>query len=137
MGPENAGAVEGTGSLRFTREEHLKGRNDIREVFGRGKRFGCRGAKLFVLKNDLPHNRICFTCSRGYGNAVERNRAKRLGREAYRHLRPRLSGGSDVILLVYPDSETADTAAAAARASGFARRFEQLSFLFTRAGLLR
>ncbi|MDR0455380.1 MAG: ribonuclease P protein component [Treponema sp.] len=110
---------------RFTREERLKRRNEIREVFDKGKRTGCRGAKLFVLKNNLCRSRICFTFSRGFGTAVERNRARRLGREAYRHLKPRLRCGYDLILLVYPeDSQT------------FAGRMEQLEYLFTRAGLL-
>jgi ribonuclease P protein component len=114
------------GSFRFKREEHLKGRNDIREVFGKGKRFGCRGAKLFVLKNKLPYNRICFTFSRGFGIAVERNHSRRLGREAYRNLKHRLRCGFDLILLVYP----------AVVDPGFNGRMEQLKYLFARAGLL-
>ena len=114
------------GSFRFRREEHLKGRDEIREVFSRGRRFGCRGAKLFVLKNSLSNNRICFTFSRGFGNAVQRNRARRLGREAYRLLRPRLLGGNDLVFLVYPETDAA-----------LSVRSEQLRFLFTKAGLLK
>jgi ribonuclease P protein component len=110
---------------RFRRAERLKRRNEIREVFDKGRRTGCRGAKLFVLRNNLPRNRICFTFSRGFGNAVKRNRARRLGREAYRNLKSRLQCGYDLILLFYPeDSQT------------FAGRREQLEYLFTRAGLL-
>jgi ribonuclease P protein component len=110
-------------------------------VFSRGKRFGCRGAKLFVLQNNLAYNRICFTFSRGFGNAVERNRARRLGREAYRLLRPRLRGGFDLILLVFPETAAApDTAnaraGAKAKAPGLATRSRQLEFLFSKAGLL-
>ena len=112
-------------SFRFRREEHLKKRNEIREVFGKGKRIGCRGAKLFVLKNKLPHNRICFTFPRGFGTAVERNRAKRFGREAYRNLKPRIRRGYDLILLVYPEDNAA-----------FTGRVEQMKHLFARAGLL-
>jgi ribonuclease P protein component len=78
------------------------------------------------LKNDLPRSRICFTFSRGFGNAVQRNRAKRLGREAFRLLRPRLSPGCDLILLIYPETEMA-----------LSRRSGQLEFLFTKAGLLK
>jgi len=113
-------------SLRFRRKEHLKGRNEIREVFGKGKRVGCQEAKLFVLKNNLPYNRICFSLSRGFGTAVKRNRAKRLGREAYRICKPRLRCGFDLILLVYPDN---------ARIT-LAGRMGQVKQLFSRAGLL-
>ena len=119
------------GSFRFGREERLKKRSEIREVFKKGKRYVsrgdavCPGAKLFVLKNSLPRNRICFTFSRGFGTAVMRNRAKRLGREAYRSLKPRLRRGNDLILLVYPDNDP-----------DLAGRKEQLRYLAAKAGLL-
>jgi ribonuclease P protein component len=109
----------------FQRNERLKGRNHIQAVFKQGKKFGCQGAKLFVLKNNLTTNRICFTFPRGFGNAVKRNRARRLGREAYRLLRPRLRIGYDLILLIFPET----------RAS-LATRTRQLEFLFSKAGLL-
>jgi len=117
-------------SFRFRREERLKGRNEIREVFGKGRRFGCRGAKLFLLKNGLPRNRVCFTFSRGFGTAVQRNRAKRVGRETYRGLKPRLRRGYDMVLLMYPD---------APEKQGSARRdyAGQLRYLFAKAGLLQ
>ena len=109
------------------REERLKKRGDIKKVFSRGKRLSCRGAKLFVLQNNLPYNRICFTFSRGFGNAVKRNRAKRLGREAYRSFKPQLNGGHDMVLLVYPEDAGAT----------FARRVEQLRILLGKAGVLQ
>jgi len=136
--------LEGEGSFRFRRNEHLKGRKEIREVFNKGKQFYCRGAKLFVLKNNLPDNRICFTfskvskrnqTSKGNSvskgnvvsrNAVVRNRARRLGREAYRLMKSRLSGGNDFILLVYPEAENT-----------LSGRTRQLESLFSKAGLLR
>jgi ribonuclease P protein component len=103
----------------------LREKGRIREVFNRGRSLGAQGAKLFALKNDLEYNRICFALPRKFGNAVERNRARRLGREAYRQLRPRLRGGFDLVLLVYP------------KGADFARRMEQLQFLSAKAGLLR
>jgi len=115
------------GSFRFRREEHLKGRKEIREVFGKGKRYSCHGAKLYVLKNDLPFNRICFTFSRNFGNAVSRNRARRLGREAFRLMKDRFTVGFDLILLVtagLPDAVLFD-------------RIRQLESLFSKAGLLK
>ncbi|MDR2479039.1 MAG: ribonuclease P protein component [Treponema sp.] len=142
-----AGGGTAGASFRFRPEEHLKGRIEIRDVFRRGKQFCCRGAKLFVLKNSVSHNRICFTFSRGFGNAVARNRARRLGREAYRHLRPSLRGGHDLILLMYSEAPAVSTlftgkeSGAAARGkfpkSGFAARMEQQRYLFFKAGLLQ
>jgi ribonuclease P protein component len=113
------------GFFCFKREEHLKGRKEIREVFGKGKHFSCRGAKLFVLENNLPQNRICFTFQRGFGNAVAKNRAKRLSREAFRLMKNRIYGGYDLILLIFPETETT-----------LSDRVKQLDSLFYKAGLL-
>jgi ribonuclease P protein component len=88
---------------------------------------------LFTLPNDLVYNRICFALPRKFGNAVARNRARRLSREAYRHIRPRLRGGFDAVLLVYPGEGAEDIQ----RAANFASRMRQLQFLFAKAGLLR
>ena len=111
------------GKLVFPPKERLKGRNEIRDVFNRKKMVYCPGARLFILENGLPHNRIAFTFSRKFGNAVERNRARRLGREAYRRLRQELKPGYDLVLLVYPGCDD------------FNLRVEQLRELLNRAGL--
>jgi ribonuclease P protein component len=110
--------------FRFRRKERLKGRDEIRNVFKRGKVVSCPGAKLFILKNELPHNRIAFTFARKFGNAVERNRARRLSREAYRLLRNTLKPGFDLVLLIYPGKDV------------FTIRMEQLGILFSRAGMI-
>jgi len=117
--------VEATGvkKFRFRREERLKKRADIQGVFRRGKSVASRGAKLFFLANGLSRCRIAFTFSRKFGNAVARNRARRLGREAYRLRSGLLKAGYDLVLLVYPGG--VDT---------LAERRRQLDTLFERAG---
>jgi ribonuclease P protein component len=137
---ENTPLKGDKGSFRFKREEHLKRRKEIQGVFNKGKRFGVRGVRLLVLKNDLPRNRICFSFPRGFGNAVKRNRSKRLSREAFRLLKPRLDTGYDLILLVYPEEkaqalQTADVSALSKKATLHSRGL-QLEILFTKAGLL-
>jgi ribonuclease P protein component len=109
----------------FPRTERLKKRADIRLVMKKGRRVTEYGAKLFYRENNLPYNRIAFTFARKFGNAVERNRARRLGRESYRHLRSGLPAGWDFVLLVYPGESTFD------------RRLIQLQKLIGRAGLER
>ena len=107
----------------FRRHEHLKEQDAIRKVFRQGKAFACRGAKLFVFPNALAHNRIVFTFTRKFGTAVARNRARRMGREAYRLMRNSLKTGFDLALLVYPGRDFLD------------ERTEQLATLFSRAAL--
>ncbi|MDR0562963.1 MAG: ribonuclease P protein component [Spirochaetaceae bacterium] len=110
-------------SFRFPREERLKKRENIREVFKKGRCAACSGAKLFFIPNGLPRNRISFTFSRKFGNAVARNRARRLGREAYRRIRFALKPGYDMVLLVYPGGDA------------FQDRLDQLNLLCVKAGL--
>jgi ribonuclease P protein component len=111
----------------------LRGKNEIREVFSRGRSFGCQGAKLFVLPNGLDDNRVCFALPRKFGNAVERNRARRLCREVYRHIRPRLKGGYDVVVLIYPAGGGGREASRGPEK--IQARREQLKILFSKAGL--
>ena len=109
---------------RFPRKERLKGRDEIREVFSRRKGVSCSGARLLTLRNGLQYNRIAFTFSRKFGNAVERNYSRRLSREVYRQLRSELEKGYDLVLLVYPGRDS------------LSARMGQLRELFSRAGLL-
>jgi ribonuclease P protein component len=115
--------------FRFRREERLKKREDIRRVFKQGRFVSCTLAKLFVIRNELPYNRIVFTFARKFGGAVERNRARRLSREAYRLLRNALEPGFDLVLLLYPKGD--------AGGDSFHNRTEQLKILFRKAALLR
>jgi len=108
---------------RFTRNDRLKGRTEIRAVFARGRKVSCPGAKLFYIDNGLKVTRIAFTFARNFGNAVERNHSRRLSREAYRLMKVCPRKGLDLVLLVYPDGDI------------YAFRVHQLEVLFTKAGL--
>jgi ribonuclease P protein component len=90
---------------RFRPRERIKRRAEISRVFKKGRSVSCFGARLFFLSNGLAYNRIVITFARKYGNAVKRNRARRLSREAYRFMKDTLKTGYDLVLLVYPRSE--------------------------------
>jgi len=127
-----AGAVSGiaAGGARFRRHEHLKRRVDIARVFKKGRVASCPGIKLFFLVNGLANNRIVITFARKYGNAVQRNRARRLSREAYRLMKGELEPGYDLVLLLCaPVGEF--------KRGSLAERNEQLKTLFEKAGMRR
>jgi ribonuclease P protein component len=64
---------------------HLRFSNEIRRVYAGGKRFNGKFVTVFALPNDLSLHRLGITASRkAVGNSVQRNRAKRLVREAFR-----------------------------------------------------
>jgi ribonuclease P protein component len=54
---------------------------------------------LVVLPNDLGETRAAVTAGRSLGNAVRRNRAKRLLREAVRPLLPGTAPGWDLVMV--------------------------------------
>ena len=110
---------------RFTRNERVKRSEEIRNLFKNGKRITIHGAKLFLLSNNLEKNRIAFALPRNYGNAIKRNRCKRLSREAYRNLKAQLQTGFDMIFLVYPGNDVYET------------RCAMLHSLVQKAGILK
>lgn len=109
----------------FKRVERIKRPDDIRKLFKEGKKVSANGAKLYFYANNSEVNRIVFALPRGYGSAVERNKSKRLSREAYRHLKSHLNTGYDMLILVYPGNDS------------FHTRCELIRYLFTKAGLLK
>src|SRR6266545_6201048 len=72
---------------------YLRASNDFQRVYRTGKRHEGVLMTAFVLPNNLSHNRFGVTASRkALGNAVQRNRAKRLLKETFRLKRSSLCG---------------------------------------------
>lgn len=90
----------------LTKQERLCGRRTISQCFRRGRPYSCRGSKLLVSTNGLDRNRILLVPTRKYGIAVDRNRVKRLGREAFRHQKAHMKTGYDIIWILYPGTDT-------------------------------
>lgn len=108
----------------LTKQQRLKKRNDISRVFSSPNKVSCFGAKLFYRENGLDRNRLMVTLIRKYGTAVQRNRAKRVTREAYRIMQSSLKTGYDFVIVLYPQNDTYDN------------RSRQLQELFEKASLL-
>ncbi len=67
---------------------------------------GCKGQRLLYRANGLGRNRIVITTVRGFRGAVNRNRQKRIGREAYRRMKAGLKQGFDFVSILYPGEYT-------------------------------
>lgn len=63
----------------------LKNRRQFDLVYSQGRKRTARVLVLFHL-DDAPDQQVAFVASRKIGGAVQRNRAKRLMREAFRSL---------------------------------------------------
>jgi len=76
--------VTDSSSARFPAERRLCRRAEYRAVYDRGQRISGKHLVLFVLEQDRGHPRLGITATRRVGSAVQRNRARRLVREAFR-----------------------------------------------------
>ena len=64
---------------------YLRGSQDYQKVYRQGKRYDSSLMTAFVLPNKLSQDRLGITASRkAVGNAVQRNRARRLLKETFR-----------------------------------------------------
>ena len=109
--------------LTFGNDKRLRKRDEIQSVFSNGKKISCAGARLFFKESNLDITRILITVVHGYGTAVERNHARRVGKEIFRVLNPSIVPGYDLIVLFYPGKD------------GFEKRKRQIVRLFIEAGL--
>jgi ribonuclease P protein component len=80
----------------------LRTDRDFRRVLRTGRRWSGRLVVAYVQVSEGP-TRVGLVCGRGVGGAVERNRARRRLREAWRRLLPSVRPGVDVVLVARPE----------------------------------
>lgn len=86
-------------NFRFTKAEHLTLQKEFERVFQEGTVFKDAKVVLYVAGNRLPYSRLGLVVSKKVGNAVRRNRAKRLLREVYRLNKHLLAVHIDIIAI--------------------------------------
>jgi len=92
-------AVEGVrAAAGLGRAERVRDRADFARLRREGRRGGDERLRVLVAANGLGHARLACAIPRRYGNAVRRNRLRRLYREAFRQAKAELPAGYDVLL---------------------------------------
>jgi ribonuclease P protein component len=85
-------------SYRFTREQRLRSAADFERVYASPHWQADDVLVLRGVPNDLPLTRLGLSVSRKVGNAVVRNRWKRLIRESFRLAQHDLPPGWDFVV---------------------------------------
>ncbi len=84
-----------TRRIQTVKENHLFAR-----AYRKGRCFSGKYVALYILKsNDKTINKLGITVSKSRGNAVKRNRAKRIIREAYRVFHPFIKEGHIFVIV--------------------------------------
>lgn len=73
---------------RFCAPEHIRRRADFERAYQEGLKVSGRYMMMFKRRTEGPMARLGIAATRKIGDAVIRNRAKRLVRELFRHNKP-------------------------------------------------
>ncbi len=79
--------------------ETLKSNSDFRRAYARGKTYTNPALVTYVNKNRAGICRIGITTSKKIGNAVQRNRARRVIRAAFLCVRQDIQPGYDIVFV--------------------------------------
>lgn len=79
--------------------EILNNNRDFLKLYKKGKYTASKYSVIYVYPNGQGFNRFGITAGKKVGNSVQRNRAKRLIRLAYREAEVRLPVGMDIVIV--------------------------------------
>ena len=118
------GFLETRQDRSFPKSLRVRKTREIDLIFEKGARFSCKGMRMHIRLKEGQESRVAFIAVRAFSGAVARNRAKRLAREAWRHIRNSIKPGYDIVFVLYPGFET------------FAEYYSAMQYLLRKADLL-
>jgi ribonuclease P protein component len=89
-------------SLAFPKSHHLRSPREFDAVYAAKTREARGPVTVYAKPNGLAHPRLGLSVSRKVGNAVRRNRIRRLLREAMRLMQHDFPAGYDLVIVVRP-----------------------------------
>jgi ribonuclease P protein component len=108
----------------FKKSQRLLSNDDFKAVLFRKCCVSNELVKLYVTENELGSPRLGISVSKACGNAVVRNRLKRLAREAFRIEQHNIPAGYDYLLIF--SVKMSKKATSAGKSAGGAITFEKL-----------
>ena len=94
MAGQNGGKRE-----RLTYSQRLHDPKDFQRVYAAQKSIHAQNVVLFLCPNGLPASRLGVSVGTKHGNAVRRNRIKRVFRAGFRKMQHQLPAGFDYVLI--------------------------------------
>lgn len=85
----------------------LRNTRQFNQVYKKGKSIVNKHIVLYYVKNQTDENQVGFSISKKVGNAVTRNRVKRLMKEVYRLNEASLKNGFDFVFVARVRSKDA------------------------------
>ena len=86
----------------FSKKKRLASNKQFEAVLARNVRVANELLVLYVAENDCGYPRLGVSVGKSCGGAVQRNRLKRLLREAFRQSQDRIAPGFDYLLMISP-----------------------------------
>lgn len=81
----------------------IKSNKEFMKAYKNGKFSANRFVSVYFIPNRSSYNKLGITTSKKIGNAVERNRARRIIRAAYRNSETLFPIGFDIVFVARPD----------------------------------
>jgi ribonuclease P protein component len=98
------------GAARLPRAERIRKRAAFQAVQSRGRKLHTESFLVFVLPSQCDAPRLGVTVSKKVGGAVQRNRVKRLVREAFRRRKALFPRGIDLVFIAKKSAISVDGA---------------------------